>query len=210
MRAHRRLFVAVGAGVLAAVSLPGRPGVAVRLVAGWNVGAGLMLVLGWWLILRTSALEARQRAASYDPGRTAVWALIVVACVVSMLSTAIVLRKARHVAPDARDLFVTLCVLANVTSWLLTHTGYTLRYAHLYYRDDAEGIGGLVFPGAEAPTYFDFAYFSFTVGICFQTSDVAISSQQIRRAVLSQSMLSFMYNTIILATALNLVVGLFD
>jgi uncharacterized membrane protein len=57
-------------------------------------------------------------------------------------------------------------------AWLLTHTAYTLRYAHLYYRDDEEGIGGLEFPGKEPSDALDFAYFAFTLGMCFQVSDV--------------------------------------
>jgi uncharacterized membrane protein len=95
-----------------------------------------------------------------------------------------------------------------VSSWCLTHTVYTLRYAHLYYRDDATGEGGLTFPGEDCPNYFDFAYFAFTVGMCFQVSDVVICSAAIRRAVLGHSLLSFAYNTAILALALNLLFGL--
>jgi uncharacterized membrane protein len=94
-----------------------------------------------------------------------------------------------------------------LTAWALTHTAYTLRYAHLYYRDDGDGEGGLAFPGKEAPAYLDFAYFAFTLGICFQTSDVTITSRLIRRAVLGHAVLSFAYNTTIVATAVSLVVG---
>jgi uncharacterized membrane protein len=92
-------------------------------------------------------------------------------------------------------------------AWSLTHTSYTLRYAHLYYRDDEEGEGGLVFLGDRKPDDFDFAYFAYTVGMCFQVSDVSISSAQIRRTVLGHAMLSFIYNTVILALALNLFFG---
>jgi uncharacterized membrane protein len=109
--------------------------------------------------------------------------------------------------------FVALCIVAVISSWVLTHTGYTLRYAHLYYRDDAEGEGGLLFPSATTPApppaYIDFAYFAFTVGMCFQVSDVTVCSRQIRRAVMVHALLSFAYNTVILAVAVNLVVGIF-
>ncbi len=87
---------------------------------------------------------------------------------------------------------------------------YTLRYAHLYYHDDHEGIGGLEFPGGGRPSYVDFAYLSFTIGMCFQVSDVVVSSRQIRRTVLGHALLSFVYNTAILATAINLAVGVFS
>jgi len=92
------------------------------------------------------------------------------------------------------------------TAWSLTHTSYTLRYAHLYYRDEG-GVGGLVFPGDRPPDDFDFAYFAYTIGMCFQVSDVVITSWQIRRAVLGHAVLSFAYNTVILALALNLLFG---
>jgi uncharacterized membrane protein len=100
-----------------------------------------------------------------------------------------------------------LCIVTVVVSWLVTHTAFTLRYAHLYYREDDEGIGGVEFPGGRPPTYFDFAYFAFTLGMTFQTSDVSISSGAIRRTVLLHSLLSFAYNTAILAFALNLAFG---
>jgi uncharacterized membrane protein len=149
-------------------------------------------------------------AAADDPGRHAVSALVLLASAIGLFATSVVLRRARALAPEARDLFVGLCLLAVATAWLLTHTAYTLRYAHLYYRDGGQGDeGGLTFPGESPPAYLDFAYFSFTVGMCFQVSDVAVSSARIRRATLSQALLSFLYNTVILAVALNLVVGIF-
>jgi uncharacterized membrane protein len=96
---------------------------------------------------------------------------------------------------------------AVVSAWGLTHTAYALRYAHLYYRDDDDGEGGLEFPGKIDPDGFDFAYFSFTLGMCFQVSDVCITSRTIRRTVLSHTLLSFLYNTVVLGLALNLMLG---
>ena len=92
-------------------------------------------------------------------------------------------------------------------AWAIGHTAFTFRYAHLFYREDDEGIGGVTFSGANDPTYFDFAYFAFTIGMCFQVSDASVTSCQIRRAVLVHAVLSFAYNTLILAFVLNLVFG---
>ena len=111
-------------------------------------------------------------------------------------------------APRSEALLAALCVGTVALSWTLTHTAFTLRYAHLYYREDAEGIGGVEFPGGSMPSYMDFAYFAFTVGMCFQVSDVQVTSHQIRRAVLLHATLSFVYNTAILAFVLNLVFNL--
>jgi uncharacterized membrane protein len=196
-------------GLLTAVAIPSELGLPLRSVAGWNTAAAVMLTLAWWLVLRSGIPETRVRAAHYDPGRRLVWVLVTVASTVSICAVAVVLRDARTQAPLAKGLFVTLCMIAVVASWFLTHTAYTLRYAHLYYRDDAEGEGGVVFPGDQKPCYADFAYFAFTIGMCFQVSDMQVTSPQIRRAVLGHALLSFAYNTAILAMALNVVLGAF-
>ena len=98
--------------------------------------------------------------------------------------------------------------MAVVGAWLLTNASFTLRYAHLYFRNDGTGEGGLKFPGDEVPDAWDFAYFAFTIGMCFQVSDVVITSKLIRRAALAHSLLSFAFNTIIIGMALNLFFGL--
>ena len=115
----------------------------------------------------------------------------------------------RHVASMPRDVAMNaelMCLATVALAWGLTHTSFTLRYAHLYYRED-EGVGGVEFPGQCVPSYFDFAYFAFTIGMCFQTSDVCITSASIRRAVLLHAVISFGYNTAIIAFVLNLVFG---
>jgi uncharacterized membrane protein len=96
--------------------------------------------------------------------------------------------------------------LTVVSAWLLMHTAFTLRYAHLYYAN-ADHIGGLDFPGKELPDDLDFAYFSFTLGMTYQTSDVSISDRSIRRLALGHVLLSFVFNTIILALAINLILS---
>jgi uncharacterized membrane protein len=207
-RARARLTIALAVGALTGLAIPDRLGFPLRIVAAWNAGALAMGALAWWLILRASPAETRRRAAADDPGRHVVWAIVILASGFSLFATTVILREARLKAPEARDVFVVLCVAAVAGAWMLTHTAYTLRYAHLYYRDD-EGEGGLCFPGEAAPAYADFAYFAFTIGMCFQVSDVSITSGTIRRAVLGQGLLSFAYNTAILATALNLVLGAF-
>lgn len=210
-QARARLSVAVAVGVATSSILaviPGGPGWTPRLVAGWDAGSAVFLVLAWSIILRSNTVRTRRRAAAQDPGRSAVWGIVLVASTVSLFAAVALLRRAREVAAGETALLLGLCLAAVVTAWGLTHTAYTLRYAHLYYRDDGDGEGGLSFPGGRSPDYFDFAYFAFTVGMAFQVSDVTITSPVIRRAVLGHSLLSFAYNTAILALALNLTFGL--
>jgi uncharacterized membrane protein len=126
-----------------------------------------------------------------------------------LFATTVVLRGAHACAVEMRPTFIALSLGAVASAWALTHTAYTLRYAHLYYRDDGDGEGGLSFPGDQPPAYLDFAYFAFTIGMCFQTSDVTITSRLIRRATMGHAVLSFVYNTAIVATAVSLVVGFF-
>ena len=83
---------------------------------------------------------------------------------------------------------------------------YTVRYAHLYYRDDGD-LGGLGFPGTEMPCLLDFAYYAFTIGMCFQVSDVTVTQHRMRQATLGHALLSFVFNTLVLALALNLLFG---
>jgi uncharacterized membrane protein len=207
--AHGRLLTAVALGVVTALVIPGRLGLAVRLLAAWDVVALVMTTFAWLIVLGAGPAETHHHAAKDDPGRRAVGVLVILTSGVSLLATAVILRQARTCPLDFRWLFVVLCVLAVASAWLLTHSAYALRYAHLYYRDDDEGVGGLTFPGDAPPSYLDFAYFAFTIGMCFQVSDVSIPSRQIRRAVLGHAVLSFLYNTAILATAINLAVGVF-
>lgn len=180
-----------------------------RLLAAWDAVALVMTIFAWMIILPSGPQETHRHAGTHDPGRRAVSVLVILTSGVSLLATAVILRQARRYPPDVRWLFVALCVLTVAGAWVLTHSAYALRYAHLYYRDDEEGVGGLTFPDEAAPCYLDFAYFAFTIGMCFQVSDVSVPSRQIRRAVLGHSVLSFLYNTAILATAINLAVGVF-
>jgi len=205
-----RLLVAAAGSLITALAVPAHLGAALRTIAAWDVGALAMLGLALSILLPAGPDETHRLAAADDPGRHAVGGLVIVSCAISLIGTAGVLRQARNGTAGARDLFVVLCVVAVSSAWMLTQTAYALRYAHLYYRDHGQGVGGLEFPGGGRPSYLDFAYFSFTVGMCFQVSDVTISTRQMRRAVLGHSLLSFLYNTAILATAINLAIGVFS
>lgn len=210
-----RLGLGVAAGFAIAlfvgVACPSFGG-AVNIVAGWDGGGLAMLVLAWWLVLTADAEEMRQRAATVDPGHRAVSLMVIAGSVFSLFAAAVVMRHGEHFARTRAALAFlgVLCFAAVLISWLLVHTAYTLRYAHLYYRDDEVGVGGLEFPGGEAPDALDFAYFAFTLGMCFQVSDVPITSRPIRRSALGHALLSFLFNTAIVALALNVIFGILN
>ncbi|HZX41671.1 MAG TPA: DUF1345 domain-containing protein, partial [Myxococcaceae bacterium] len=154
----------------------------------------------------SSAEDTARRASAEDVGRSFVWAAVVLGSTVSIFAANVALRNARVMAPQAERALVMLCLLAVATAWCLCHTTYAMRYAHLYYRDDGD-LGGLGFPGTEMPCLLDFAYYAFTIGMCFQVSDVTVTQRGMRQATLGHAVLSFAFNTAVLALALNLLFG---
>jgi uncharacterized membrane protein len=150
----------------------------------------------------------KARAGEEDPGRTLVYVIVLLASGVSLLAATAVVRDAHTLGAGIAHAVTGLCLATVALAWGMTHTAFTFRYARLYYRADSEGIGGVELPGKEPPSYFDFAYFAFTIGMCFQVSDVCVTSRQIRRAVLLHALISFAYNSVILAFVLNLVFAL--
>ena len=168
-----------------------------------------MLILAWMIIERGDAKKTREIAGAEDPGRRMVYFLVVLTSFVTLFAATWVARHLKSVATEGeRSPLVALCLGAVTISWGLTHTSFTLRYAHLYYREDEEGDRrDHRSPATTPPSYFDFAYFAFTIGMCFQVSDTTVTSCLIRRAVLAHAILSFAYTTVILAFVLNLVFG---
>ncbi len=203
-----RLRLGVG-GLLAAITwfvMPAELTFATRALASWDAGGFTLLILGW-LIARGDSAETRRRAAARDPGRTLVWIVVLSASAIFLVAATILVHKASFVPRFEGKLLHVLCVATVAVSWLLTHTAFALRYAHLYYRGGLEGEGGLEFPGNEKPDDLDFAYFAFTIGMCFQVSDCRILNRSMRRTALVHALLAFAYNTIVFGLAVNLIVG---
>ncbi len=206
-RAIVRVALSLALGIAGYLVTTGRlPGHAAALV-GWNAGALCLLGLTWAVIVPADARTTRNLAGSEDPSRTLVYGIALVASGSSLVAATILVGEAHRLGPDLARIVAGLCLLAVATSWTMTNTAFAMRYARLYYREDAEGIGGIELPGKQPPAYFDFAYVEFTVGMCFQVSDVCVTSRQIRRTVLLHAAISFGYNTVILAFVLNLVFG---
>jgi uncharacterized membrane protein len=205
-RALGKSAIAIVVAILVAAFLSDSFNPIVAALGGWDAGGIALLSLSWLTIYRCDPAKTQARAGAEDPGRTAVYLLVTLTSSVSLFAAVLVSRKVHLLAGEGeRTVLLALCLATVALSWLLTQTSFTFRYARLYYRDDREGIGGIDLPGGAPPSYFDFAYFAFTVGMCFQTSDATVTSPQIRRVVLLHAVLSFAYNTVIVAFALNLV-----
>lgn len=192
-------------------------GAAVAVVLGWVGSVSLALLVGWdaacviylcWIwtsILRRDAAETARRATTTDPDRAMTDAVLLTAAVASLVAVGIVLVGATHSHGAMELVGVGLALTSVVLSWAMVHTVFTLRYAHLYY---AGRGGGIDFNETDPPTYSDFAYLAFTIGMTFQVSDTAIRAKEIRRAALRQALLSYLFGTGILATTINLVASL--
>lgn len=204
-RARVRFGAALVAGVIAfAVSTELVPSLPLRALLAWDAFAATATALSLSVILSSDARETKRRANTEDPGRAWLGTIALAASAFSLFSAVVELREARalpHPAP-----WVAIVVAGIVLSWLLTHVSYAFRYAHLYFLETSPP---LVFPEPKpAPNDLDFAYFAFTIGMTFQTSDVSVKSTHVRRAVLGHALLSFVYNTTILGLTVSLVASL--
>ena len=207
-RAIVRVVIALLVGTITACSASvAMPPTAAALV-GWDVAGLVLLGLVWSLLIhKLDAAGTRKLAGDEDPGRTLIYVIVILASTVSLVAATLLVRQGRILGGGLARAFPALCLVTVALAWATTHTAFALRYARLYYREDSDGVGGLELPEHQPPTYFDFAYFAFTIGMCFQVSDICVTSRQIRKTVLLHSLVSFAYNSLILAFVLNLVFG---
>lgn len=178
---------------------PGSPPLALRSMVGWDATAITLLCLWWRILLTSDAHDTELRAGDEDPGMRTVFTVAILSSVFSLFAATMVLRMMR--GQSCASFWVILALVSVALSWLVTHTAYTLRYAHLYYTGETNG--GLCFPGTPQPCDMDFAYYAFTLGMCFQVSDVQVEAADIRHTTLGHALISFIFNTTILALSLN-------
>jgi uncharacterized membrane protein len=178
-----------------------------RLLVAWDVGVVVYLALAWIMAARSSPSDMRERAALEDEKAVVVLVLTLVASVASLGAIAVELLGV-HADPAQQQVFGLSVVAATILcSWFFVHTIYAIHYAHEYYADEGRRRG-LQFPDEDKPDYWDFLYFSFTMGAAAQTSDVIIVSKRMRRLALAHTILAFLFNTTILALAVNVGAGL--
>lgn len=184
----------------------------VRVVAVYDAATISLLVWFWNIVTRSTAAVTKARAAVEDPGRNAVSAIILIAIAFGFVAAFEILgRGPRDSAPHHGTVIYAIGFAAVVLGWLLIHTVFLFHYAHAYYSErnrNPNGDGGLVFPGTPEPSDVDFAYFSFVLGMTFQVSDVQVTGSRLRRDALVHGVISFAYNTAILALVVNVVSGL--
>ena len=209
LRAHVRLAVAVGVGLVLALLLPADWAAVQRALLGWNLAVWLYLAMAAWMMGHASHGHLRQVADAQADSAGTVLVLVSVACIVSLGGTVLELGAAKAGGSGQALAHIGLAVATVLGAWLLLPVVFALTYASHYF---GRGGGGLQFAGADGgfkPGYADFLYLSFTIACAAQTSDVAITTPAMRRLVAVHSVLSFGFNTAVLALTINLAAGLF-
>jgi uncharacterized membrane protein len=209
-RVRPRLLGSMLAGAVITLLLPGSLSWVTRCLIGWNVAAWSYLALIGLMMVRSDHARLRRIAQAQHEDAVTVLGLVVAAAIASMIGIVVELAAAKlpgapHALPH---MLFALTTVAG--AWTLLPTLFTLTYASVYYRSPQGS--GLRFPGADAdfhPGYGDFLYFAFTIAVASQTADVAVDNPAMRRLVLLHSVLSFAFNTAILAFTVNIAASMF-
>ncbi len=203
--ARRRVAVAgaIGTfvGAVSALMVPWQ----LTPLLGYDVAAGVYVASIWLTVWKLDPRQTARHAEREDPTRAAADLILLVAAVASLVAVAYVIVRARAGDGGREVVQVGFGVLSVVLSWLLIHTVFALRYARIYY---AGPDGGADFHQSGPPRFSDFAYLSFTIGMTFQVSDTELNSSTFRANVLRHSLMSYLFGTVIVALAINLIAGL--
>lgn len=211
--ARHRLVIGLVVAGLVWIFLRGHVRAPTEIIATWDAFAFSTLVLAWLSILLTPLRQIRTHAKEQDSSRVLIFVFVVIAACAALFAVGFLLGIHKAENRGHLTIHLLLSLATVVCSWSLVHTGFAFHYAHSFYGDSDEPgqdrhAGGLDFPGNHPPDYFDFAYFSFVIGMTCQVSDVQITSRRIRRLALVHGALSFGFNTVILAMLINTVTSL--
>jgi uncharacterized membrane protein len=203
--ARRRLMIAVAAGTIAFLVLPDSLRTATRGLLAWDLTTAIYVIAALIMVAHSTHDTCQARAALYDEG--ADWVIIALVVGSASASFVAVLAELAEVKASPATGWFHLAITAAtvVLSWTFTHLIFTMHYANVYYRPNAQPghPGGLEFPGHRAPDYRDFLYYSFVIGCASQTGDVNTVSREMRRVTLIHGIVSFAFNTAILALTIN-------
>ncbi len=206
-----RFYGAALAGALALLILPHGWPHTVRAALAWDIGGFVYLFFALHLMRDCGADRIRARAARRDEGRGAILFMILLAIAASFAAIGGLIGEAKlPTTPQAEKAFLAaLGVVTIMMSWGVTQVVFAIHYAHEYYRpDDGGAAGGLRFPECEDPDYWDFLYFSTSIGATSQTSDTEIRSRALRRLVTLHATVAFFFNTAVLALTVNIAASL--
>ncbi len=202
VHARTRLLIALAAGLVLFFVLPQDMRFATKTLLAWDLTALAYIVMTLIMIARSTVDTCYARAAYYDEGD---WVILLVIVVSASASFATIFSELAFLKTPHGSLWHALGLTGATValSWTFTHLVFTLHYANIYYRPDDDGPGGLEFPGDRPPDYGDFLYYAFVIGCAAQTGDVGTVSPAMRRITLVHGIVSFVFNTAILALTIN-------
>jgi uncharacterized membrane protein len=205
---HPRLMSASAIGIIVGAGLPHGWGLSLKCLIGWNIAVWLYLGMTSWVVLRGDPRQITRLAEQEEANAVFALSVMSVGAMISLAAIVIELASAKSMTGDQRLTHYGLTAATVLGSWLLVSVIYSFHYAHLYYRSHT-GNKPLRFPDDTLEAgYWDFLYFSFTIAVAAQTSDVSIHSTTARKAVLAQSVLSFVFNAAIIGMSINIAAGL--
>ncbi|HYA60285.1 MAG TPA: DUF1345 domain-containing protein [Burkholderiaceae bacterium] len=204
-----RLLTGLALGSCGAILLPQAIQPAARMLIAWNITVWSYLIMVGWLMFRATSTRVQAIAEREDPSATAVLVLMSITAMASLAAIVLELAATRELRVGERLIHYALTASTLLGSWLFVNTMFTFHYARMFYRS-AQDRRPLRFPDAmaAAPDYWDFLYFSFTIAAAAQTSDVSVMTRSMRKAVLSQSVLGFLFNAAIIGLSINVAAGL--
>jgi uncharacterized membrane protein len=210
IRSRPHLMLAIALGTVVALAWTASAPWLRRALIGWNAGVWSYLAGMAWLMMRADHRKVREIAGRQDESAGLVLFTLIVGAVLSLYAIVSELTRMGHLPPDQVALRYAFTAITVIGSWLLVGVLFCIHYAHLYYRA-GNSEPPLRFPqdGLE-PDYWDFLYFSFTIAVAVQTSDVAVASRSMRKLVLGHSVLAFFFNLLILGLSVNIAAGLIN
>lgn len=183
---------------------------AIRLMFAWNVFAWLYIIFLLVKIINRKAHDIRKITRLEDESAKMVIFFVVIGCCISVLVLFLELATAGQTSGHLKILHFIITGSTLISSWLLLPMGFTMHYAHLFYANPCTEEPWLLFPDKMlTPSYWDFMYFSFTIAVASQTADVCVGSREMRKVVLLQSVISFVFNMTILGLSINVCASLF-
>ncbi len=171
----------------------------------WNSGTWLYLIWAWSTMLKSTVEHMKYNAIKQDEGAEVILCLTLIAATASIAAILLELAQIKHYSVPQQPWHLGLAALTIICSWCLVHTSFALHYAHEYYDPKANlECPCLDFPGCTHPVYFDFLYFSFVIGMTSQTADISIKSKKMRKLGFLHGIISFFFNTILIAITINI------
>ena len=206
---HPRLSAAMACGIAAGSRVPA-DSVINKILIGWNAGVWTYLILMAWIVVHSKAADVKRIADIEDENAGLVLFVVCIAAIASLATITFELAGSKELETTRKLLHYGFTALTVFGSWLLIGVIFSVHYARLYYTWQGKEPALRFAEGLTTPNYWDFLYFSFTIGVAVQTSDVGVATRDLRKIVLAQSLIGFLFNTAILGFSINIAAGLFN